>query len=340
MGRFQQLGRIAQGGNRALESVSKEDLSKVLAAVDLDEFLPGAAAKFKSVCATVSEVRRMFDEIDKVQLTGQAQVEWVKLQATISPLLNDVAQLFDPQRNDFNRALVVRHVLELRNADISSVTTVLGAVRAQVANDPVLARKIDEVIAKLAGIPRTLDEALAPLRARVTAVETWYDTVMQSFDERYTRAMRTWSFFIGLAIAILLNANIFDIYRRLATDEVARQMVIASAPQIDSAENAAAATSGDPLEQLQKIQDELDRDIGQYVAFGFKPIWEDADEIGKSPGGWPGAILGWLLMALLLNLGAPFWHDALSSLFGVKNLLQKRGQMQSSEQRSGEGATA
>ena len=32
--------------------------------------------------------------------------------------------------------------------------------------------------------------------------------------------------------------------------------------------------------------------------------------------------LGWLAMALLVSLGAPFWYDVLKSLMGVKNMLK------------------
>jgi hypothetical protein len=35
-------------------------------------------------------------------------------------------------------------------------------------------------------------------------------------------------------------------------------------------------------------------------------------------------LIGWALMTLLLSVGAPFWEDTLSSLFGIKNLLQKK----------------
>jgi hypothetical protein len=48
-------------------------------------------------------------------------------------------------------------------------------------------------------------------------------------------------------------------------------------------------------------------------------------------------ILGWLVMTMLLSLGAPFWHDALQSLFGVKNLLQKKNEQRNVEQAPGAG---
>ena len=50
-------------------------------------------------------------------------------------------------------------------------------------------------------------------------------------------------------------------------------------------------------------------------------------------------MIGWFVTSCLLGLGAPFWHDALESLFGVKSLLQKKGAAQSVEGRSGAGKT-
>jgi hypothetical protein len=42
-------------------------------------------------------------------------------------------------------------------------------------------------------------------------------------------------------------------------------------------------------------------------------------------------------MTLLLSLGAPFWHDALESLFGVKELIRGKAEIKNVEKKSGEG---
>ena len=47
-------------------------------------------------------------------------------------------------------------------------------------------------------------------------------------------------------------------------------------------------------------------------------------------------LLGWIIMALLLSVGAPFWQDALESLFGVKNLLRKRSDTKNVEDQGGQ----
>jgi hypothetical protein len=40
-------------------------------------------------------------------------------------------------------------------------------------------------------------------------------------------------------------------------------------------------------------------------------------------------------MALLLSVGAPFWQDALESLFGIKNLLRKQSNTKNVEEEKG-----
>jgi hypothetical protein len=50
-------------------------------------------------------------------------------------------------------------------------------------------------------------------------------------------------------------------------------------------------------------------------------------------------LLGWTIMVLLLSVGAPFWQDALESLFGIKNLLRKKSDTQNVEKESGAGQT-
>ena len=41
-------------------------------------------------------------------------------------------------------------------------------------------------------------------------------------------------------------------------------------------------------------------------------------------------------MVMLLSVGAPFWQDALESLFGIKNLLRKRSDTQNVEDKGGQ----
>lgn len=360
--RFAELGRITQFGSNALESLSKEDLAKVTASVGLENFFPATQEKVKAVCEFVSQARTLLDQIDKVQLEGDAQLKWLQLQQAVSPLINDVAQIFDGK--EFNTSILVQHVLELRQLDATTLATLFGAFRTQLAADCAAAtdeRKkqlstavanVDRAVDLLGKATRKIDEAVAPLRARIRAMETWYDTVMHSFDERYSRGMRTASFVIGLTVSIVLNANVLSIYDRLATNDVVRDQVVASAAAVQkryreqiTTEQVAAETATNPTQKQKanenlsslraKLEDELQENTSMYDSFGFEPF----DYTDFVPGRRMHAITGWILMALLLSLGAPFWHDTLESLFGVKNLLRKKSDTRNSEQESGEGAT-
>ena len=57
-------------------------------------------------------------------------------------------------------------------------------------------------------------------------VENWFDTVMQGFEERYTRHMKSVALLVSFAIVILLNANFFNIYRNIADSDIKRAEIL------------------------------------------------------------------------------------------------------------------
>jgi hypothetical protein len=91
-------------------------------------------------------------------------------------------------------------------------------------------------------------------------------------------------------------------------------------------------------------------DNGKYGWGGFKltKTFEDGSEIARwqvqSGREWWESrkhnivtIVGWAVMVMLLSVGAPFWQDALESLFGIKNLLRQKSGTQNIESQSGTG---
>lgn len=125
--------------------------------------------------------------------------------------------------------------MSLGNIDVAAAMNVISELQVQVeqsaAADPnnALLRDAATAAKNLAGavanVNVRLTQVVARLQERVAAINTWYDTVMLGFEERYTRHMRTWAFLISLVVTVLLNADLFRIYKRLATDDVAQQRV-------------------------------------------------------------------------------------------------------------------
>lgn len=56
-----------------------------------------------------------------------------------------------------------------------------------------LAEGFNSVAISLSKLRTEFDSAIAPLRGKLKEVESWFDTVMQSFDERCARGMKTWA---------------------------------------------------------------------------------------------------------------------------------------------------
>jgi hypothetical protein len=79
-------------------------------------------------------------------------------------------------------------------------------------------------------------------------VENWFDTVKQSFDERYTRHMKTLALIIAFLVVIVLNANFFNIYRSITGSGTLRAAIVAKGPDILKQAEAArkAAESAQP----------------------------------------------------------------------------------------------
>lgn len=266
-------------------------------------------------------------------------------------------------------------------------------------------------------------------------VRTWFDTVMQSFEERYTRHMKSVAVCISVVVVIYLNANFFRIYRDFSKASIEQKARIAGAgenllatlkeqraqtdsvsptaspeslpqssaspsPQPPAGEDAQESATPTPQKLKQELEEERRALVGyieDYKSLGLSPltldqtlnwfhsVWgktllrnADGLPVNKSnlpvsddcvqvdmdgkplldsngqprdcervlrPMTWQewrasrrqdaSGLLGWGVMALLLSVGAPFWQDALESLFGIKNLLRKQSNTKNVEEEKG-----
>lgn len=190
------------------------------------------------------------------------------------------------------------------------------------------------------------DEKVAQLKEQVNK---WFDTVMQSFEERYTRHMKTVAIIIAIVVVILLNANFFDIYRNISTNDVLRASLVDQREAVEARLKQAGTQSPETEEQLKVEIERLKKLLDETSAFGFTPLTGgDVSNFFRAQGAWSGTsvwqrflhllelIGGWAIMIMLLSVGAPFWQDALESLFGIKNLLRKKSDTKNVEDVGGQ----
>lgn len=353
--KFGDLGRETMFGRRIIESISKADLSRVVASIEGTSILPeGTKTSMTSFFTSLQQAQTAVNALAGLGLSPDGTAKLTELRTKLAPLVAHIGQLFSG--GSLNANLVIKDVMTLRDFDTKDVlktavelqTQLDQALAANPGNAPLqtaataaqsLAKEIGDVHARLATI-------VSGLRERLDTIESWYDTVMQGFEERYARHMRSFAFLISLGVAIILNADVVLLYKRLATDDVSQQRILAQQEAIQKnvlAKVQAAQASISPTkdQDVQALWADYNNQITQltstYPALGLEPInirtWYDTTD----PWQKANSLFGWLVMALLLSLGAPFWQDTLESLFAFKNLLRQKGAIKNVEKGPGEG---
>jgi len=382
LNKFRAIGRTALSARPIFDSMSKGDLMKVVASIDPsvvdNEFankVTAAAAEFKKFYAVFDEWKTWFGGPDfkaAAYLGEDDRAKLAELQAKFKPLVDDLKRLLMPGSDPAEVVkAVAADIAGLRSLNLGDAQKVLDDVRANARHAAERARlggqaDAANVLDLLVGRLDTFAAGFADFRkaydtvfARWVKLEDSFDSVMQGFEERYTRGMKTAAVVISFLVVVFLNANFFNVYETISTSDAKRQMIIESRQQVvDALARAAAAPAPDQAARDAQTQQtvktwfetsrkEVDDNAAIFTGYGFKPItlqdfwaWGRTWRAGNP---WTNTkhdlkvLLGWLVMALLLSVGAPFWQDFLESLFGVKNVLRKQSDTKNVEQEAGAG---
>ncbi len=148
-------------------------------------------------------------------------------------------------------------------------------------------------------------------------VASWFDDAMDRVSGVYKRRIHWIGVAVGLLIAVALNADSVLVARTLWSDSSLRSelsqvasRIVSSGPDVDKPDGATAERAIQGLQQLEQIRP-------------FPLGWDSSAarldaNWSASPGGWLQKIGGWLLTALAITLGAPFWFDMLSNFVRLR----------------------
>jgi hypothetical protein len=129
---------------------------------------------------------------------------------------------------------------------------------------------------------------------------------------------------VGLSIAAVLNADSFQIYRHLTTNTAARQKLAQLAKTYASENETLPTTPVAPGDSLSAGQ--IKNEVKNFV--NSKEFKESSNILGLgwakndvrvSFKDWLLRLLGWLVTALAISLGAPFWFDALKKIITIQS---------------------
>lgn len=185
-------------------------------------------------------------------------------------------------------------------------------------------------------------------------LESIYDGTMDRVAGWYKRRTQRWLFAIGLAAAILLNIDAIHVGKRLFNEEPLRAAAVALAGDV-AAPRGEAPAAADPA--ATSPEGDADADQARLSA-DLRQLDENLRKIGY-PIGWPwrqldgcaakasdkaqskeqqekvspcGAhhyiliflqvALGWLITAVAVVLGAPFWFDVLNKFMIVRSTVK------------------
>ncbi len=161
----------------------------------------------------------------------------------------------------------------------------------KVGSDPVLGRALRALSS--AGV-----ETVADLRTEIAA---WFDDCMNRVSGWYRRQTQWIIFAIGAAVTLFANASTVHVAGDLWRDDVLRYSVAQEAVSM-----ATTTPSPDSLE------------VSDALLASFPVGWGDEDPFGVregvpdwSCGTWFAHLMGWILTAAAVSLGAPFWFDLL-----------------------------
>lgn len=202
----------------------------------------------------------------------------------------------------------------LQRNGIQNPAQILVAVRSTTL-------ELEKALPELSNSERTavaiLDHAQSDFLAKVNG---WFDQTIDRAVDIFTVRIRIVTVCVSLGLALLFQLNSFELINRLSVDGELRKTVVAAA--IDRANRAPQAASAANA-STQSLQDVV-RNSGADQLEEFGPIafpGSPEEWLARWNSGWGLQLIGIILTAALLSLGAPFWYSLLANLVGLRSVV-------------------
>jgi membrane protein implicated in regulation of membrane protease activity len=193
----------------------------------------------------------------------------------------------------------------------AGVDAVDGEIESGTDRSP-LAKQLDALLEEV-GAQGTLDDFRR-------SAEKWFDDAMDRVSGWYTRWAKVVNLVVALLIAISLNASAVRITERLIEEPSVRAAVATGAQGVVEREKEAPKATGEAAQRAVKELESLQLPIlwSQENLPVHNPTfsWDSLREFLPT-------LAGWLITAIAISLGAPFWFDALGKLARLRSAGKK-----------------
>jgi hypothetical protein len=191
-----------------------------------------------------------------------------------------------------------------------------------------------------------LREANSTLLAKING---WFDQTIDRVTDRFTLNTRYITFLAGLSIALVLQLDTITLVNQLAKDPGLREALVQVAKE--AAANPPQAGTSQPGTEPQQP---APAGGGPIVPITQQQAMQRLEELSlirfpESFGAWVSywslqklllQILGIMLTAILLSLGAPFWYSALTNLLRLRGVLAPKEERDRAERQTTQADSA
>ncbi|PSR52319.1 hypothetical protein AHMF7605_01670 [Adhaeribacter arboris] len=171
-------------------------------------------------------------------------------------------------------------------------------------------------------------------------IESWYNSSMDRVAGWYKRRVQMILLFLGIFLAVAMNADTISIFKSLANDPALRNSLVSASAEYAKT-TVADAQAGKPEE---RIEANLQKINALRLPIGWD--WQDNRKVGlhqsnaslaipNSVSGWVSKVIGWVITGLAVSLGAPFWFDLLNKMMVIRSTVKphEKSQEEASEDR-------
>jgi hypothetical protein len=144
-------------------------------------------------------------------------------------------------------------------------------------------------------------------------IEDWFNRSMDAVSSTYKKRTQAVLLAMAALVAIGLNVDTLKILDRVSRDSVLRASLVAQAEAVAKAP-APAATAGDTASRVK----DLEQSVNRVQSLGLPIGWTEPFSIPGTLGHVP----GWIITALAVSLGAPFWFDLLNKFMVVRSAIK------------------
>ncbi len=160
-----------------------------------------------------------------------------------------------------------------------------------------------------------IDSAGGDIDAARLKIEHWFDDTMARVSGWYKRMAQKIIFAAGLVLCVAVNADTLMIVKELWSDQALRSAMVVQATRKVSSTNPADLPGQNA--SLQRVAAELREANTPPIGWSH-----DSNDIRTWPSGFGERalkVLGILLTAFAIVLGAPFWFDMLNNLINLRS---------------------